>query len=192
MLDLGAESLVPGHMRPVLGADSVRAALTAYRDGIKSILDQTLEGIRRGERPDELVQRVKLPPHLTDNPSLQEYYGSVAWSVRAIYADSVGWFDGNATKLFPLLEKDRAARIIGMSGGADQVLSRARNALAAGEFQWAAELADYVLAVDSGNVEAKRIKAQALTELGERQINATARNYYLSSAQYLLRDLPPQ
>jgi alkyl sulfatase BDS1-like metallo-beta-lactamase superfamily hydrolase len=192
MIDLGAESLVPGHMRPVMGAESVRAALTAYRDGIKSVLDQTIKGIRRGERPDELVQHVKLPLHLADNPYLQEYYGSVAWSVRAIYSDYVGWFDGNATNMFPLPEKDRAARIIGMSGGADQVLSRARDALAAGEFQWAAELADYVLAVNSENVEAKRIKAQALTELGERQINATARNYYLSSAQYLLRDLPPQ
>jgi uncharacterized sulfatase len=53
-----------------MGADSVRAALTAYRDGIKSILDQTIEGIRRGERPDELVQHVKLPPHLADNPYL--------------------------------------------------------------------------------------------------------------------------
>jgi hypothetical protein len=42
------------------------------------------------------------------------------------------------------------------------------------------------------NVVPKRIKAQALVELGERQINAIARNYYLSSAMYLLRDLPPQ
>jgi alkyl sulfatase BDS1-like metallo-beta-lactamase superfamily hydrolase len=55
-----------------------------------------------------------------------------------------------------------------------------------------AELADYVLANDSANTGAKRIKAQALIELGERQINAIARNYYLSSAMYLLRDLPPQ
>src|SRR5262245_24709453 len=192
MSDLGAESLVPGHMRPVMGGANVRAALTAYRDGIKSILDQTIEGIRRGERPDELVQHVKLPPPLADNPDLQEYYGSVAWSVRAIYADYVGWFDGNATSMFPLPEQDRAARIVGMSGGAAQVLSRARDALAAGEFQWAAELADYVLAVNSENVDAKKIKAQGLTELGERQLNATARNYYLSSAQYLLRDLPLQ
>jgi alkyl sulfatase BDS1-like metallo-beta-lactamase superfamily hydrolase len=49
-----------------------------------------------------------------------------------------------------------------------------------------------VLANDSASAGAKRIKAQALTELGERQINAIARNYYLSAAQYLLRDLPPQ
>jgi uncharacterized sulfatase len=192
VIDLKAESLVPGHTRPIMGDANVRAALTAYRDGIKSVLNQTIEGIKRGERPDELVQHVKLPPHLADNPYLQEYYGSVAWSVRAIYADSVGWFDGNATTMFPLPEKDRSARIIGMSGGVDQVLSRARDALAAGECQWAAELADYVLAVNSENVDAKKIKAQALTALGERQLNATARNYYLSSAQYLLRDLPLQ
>jgi alkyl sulfatase BDS1-like metallo-beta-lactamase superfamily hydrolase len=192
MIGLGAQYLVPGHTRPIEGAETVRAALTAYRDGIKAVLEQTVDGIRKGERPDELVQRVKLPPHLADNPYLQEYYGSVAWSVRAIYADYVGWFDGNATNMFPLPEKDRASRIIGMSGGAKQVLSRARDALHSGEFRWAAELADYVLTVDNGNVDAKRIKAQALTELGERQVNATARNYYLSAAQYLLRDLPQQ
>jgi alkyl sulfatase BDS1-like metallo-beta-lactamase superfamily hydrolase len=192
MIGLGGEYLVPGHTRPIMGAGSVRAALTAYRDGIESVLDQTIEGIRKGERPFELVQHVRLPPHLADNPYLEEYYGSVAWSVRGIYSDYVGWFDGNATNMFPLPEKDRAARLIGMSGGADEVLSRARDALAEGEFQWAAELADYVLAVDSENVEAKRNKARALTELGERQINATARNFYLSSAQYLLRGIPPQ
>ena len=32
--------------------------------------------------------------------------------------------------------------------------------------------------------------AAALSALGERQISAIARNYYLSAAQYLLRDLP--
>lgn len=192
MLALNAEHLVPGHTRPLSGAAHVRAALTAYRDGLQSILDQTIEGIGRGERPDELVQHVKLPPPLADHPSLQEFYGSVAWSVRAIYADRVGWFDGNATRLFPLPERERAAKIIDLAGGADQVVARARDALAAREFQWAAELADYVLATDSANVAAKSVKARALTELGERQINANARNYYLSSAQYLLRDFPPQ
>ena len=59
-------------------------------------------------------------------------------------------------------------------------------------FNGRAELADYVLAVDRMNLDAKRIKAQALMELGERQINATARNYYLSAAQYLVRDSPHQ
>jgi alkyl sulfatase BDS1-like metallo-beta-lactamase superfamily hydrolase len=49
-----------------------------------------------------------------------------------------------------------------------------------------------VLAVDGANADAKRLKAEALTELGERQTSANARNYFLSAAQYLLRDLPPR
>jgi alkyl sulfatase BDS1-like metallo-beta-lactamase superfamily hydrolase len=190
MIDLGADYLVPGHTRPVLGSADVRAALTTYRDGIKSVLDQTLQGMKNGERPDELVQHVKLPPALAESPYLQEFYGTVAWSVRAIYADYAGWFDGNPTKLFPLPERDRAARVIELAGGREQVLSRARRALADKDFQWAAELTDDVLAIDDGDVEAKRLKAAALSELGERQISAIARNYYLSAAEYLLRDLP--
>jgi len=192
MIELGPEDVVPSHTRPVLSAAAARAALTAYRDGIKSILDQTIQGMKQGERPDELVQHVKLPPPLAENPYLQEFYGGVEWTVRGIYADRVGWFDGNATGLFPLSKKDRAARLVGLIGGTDQVLARGREALAAREFTWAAELADYVLANDSTNTSAKRIKAQALAELGERQTNAAARNYYLSSAMYLLRDLPRQ
>jgi alkyl sulfatase BDS1-like metallo-beta-lactamase superfamily hydrolase len=192
MIELGAEYVVPGHTRPVLGSGNVREALTTYRDGIKSVLDQTLESMRKGERPDELVQHVKLPPALASSPYLREFYGTVAWSVRAVYAEYAGWFDGNPAKLFPLPEQDRAARIIELAGGRSQVLSKARRALAAKDFQWAAELADYVLAVDGGNVEAKQLKANALSELGERQISAIARNYYLSAAQYLLRDLPPR
>jgi alkyl sulfatase BDS1-like metallo-beta-lactamase superfamily hydrolase len=192
MIELGPEEVVPSHTRPVLGAAAARTALTAYRDGIRSILEQTIEGMKQGERPGELVQHVKLPPHLAENPYLQEFYGSVEWTVRGIYADRVGWFDGNATNLFPLPEKDRAAKLVRLIGGPDKVLARSRDALAAREFTWAAELADCVLANDGANADAKRIKAQALTELGERQINAIARNYYLSSAVYLLRGLPPQ
>jgi alkyl sulfatase BDS1-like metallo-beta-lactamase superfamily hydrolase len=190
MIDMGADYLVPGHTRPVLGGANVRIALTTYRDGIKSVLDQTLEGMRKGERPDELVEHVKLPSTLADSPYLQEFYGTVAWSVRAIYAEYAGWFDGNPANLFPLPEKGRAARIIELAGGQEPLLAKARRALADKDFQWAAELADYVLAVAGGQAEAQRLKATALTELGERQISAIARNYYLSAAQYLLRDLP--
>jgi alkyl sulfatase BDS1-like metallo-beta-lactamase superfamily hydrolase len=192
MIDTGADYLVPGHTRPVLGSANVRAALTSYRDGIKSVFEQTLEGMRKGERPDELVAHVALPSPLADSPYLQEFYGTVAWSVRAIYAEYAGWFDGNPAKLFPLPEKDRAARIIDLAGGREPVLARARRALTEKEFQWAAELADYVLAIDGGHNEAKRLKATALAELGERQISAIARNYYLSAAQYLLKEPSPR
>jgi alkyl sulfatase BDS1-like metallo-beta-lactamase superfamily hydrolase len=185
MIALGPEHVVPGHTRPV--SSGAVAVLTTYRNGIRFVLDQTIEGMRKGERPDELVRHVKLPPALASSPYLQEFYGSVEWTVRGIYTDRAGWFDGNATRLFPLAERDRAAKVVALAGGVEQTLVHARAALAAGDFAWAAELADCVLAADDADANAKRVKAQALTELGERQINAIARNYYLTSAQYLLR-----
>lgn len=190
VIGLAPEHVVPGHTRPVLGATDAIAALTAYRDGIRSVLGQTLEGMKRGDRPDELARTVKLPPQLAQHLFMQEFYGGVEWTVRGIYADRVGWFDGNATTLFPIAPKDRADRLVALMGGADRVLARAQDALGAGEFTWAAELADYVLASDPTNVTAKKTKAQALMELGERQVNAIARNYYLSSAMFLLREVP--
>jgi alkyl sulfatase BDS1-like metallo-beta-lactamase superfamily hydrolase len=185
MIALHADYLVPGHMRPIKGRQDVASALTAYRDGIKTIFDQTIAGIRQGLTADELVQQVKLPPALAGNPYLQEYYGGVAWSVRGIYAAYVGWFDGNPTHLFPLPPKERAERMVAMGGGADRVLARAKDALSAEDFQWAAELADCLLAIAPAGAEAKAVKARALRELGERQMNATARNFYLTAAQAL-------
>jgi alkyl sulfatase BDS1-like metallo-beta-lactamase superfamily hydrolase len=190
MADLKAEYLVHGHMRPIAGADDVRKALTDYHDGIKLAYEQTIAGIKKGFGPDELVQQVKLPPPLANSPYMQEFYGGVGWAVRGIFAAKVGWFDGNATNLFPLTEKERAARIVEQAGGAGKIQARANEAIASRDFQWAAELADYLLALDGENVAAKRIKAQALTELGERQENANARNYYLTTAQHLLSGLP--
>lgn len=192
VIGLTPEHVVPGHTRPVLGAAASMEALTAYRDGLASIVDQTLDGIRKGERPDELVAHVRLPGTLAAHPFLQEFYGGVEWTVRGIYADQVGWFDGNATRLVPLPETARATRLVAAIGGVDRVIARGRAALAAEDFIWAAELADYVLVNVPAHVDARRLKARALTELGERQVNAIARNYYLTSAQFLLKDLPPQ
>ncbi len=190
MIDEAPDHLVPSHTRPLSGAAVVRSALTAYRDGVKSVLDQTVAGMREGLRPDELVERVKLPADLADNPYLQEFYGTVAWSVRAIYTYHLGWFDGNATNLFPLSTREHAARVLDLAGGESVVLEKARVALSKGEFQWAAELADYVLAGQPSHAAARQLKGRALMELGERQGNAGARNYYLSVAQRLLAPAP--
>lgn len=188
MLALNADYVIPGHMQPISGSGEIKNALTAYRDGIQSIWDQTMAGIAKGMTPDELVQTVKLPAELAKNPYLQEYYGSVAFTVRGIFTQQAGWFDGNATHIYPLTEKDRATRLLAMTGGKIKMLGSAHQALASGEYQWAAEQADYVLAVDPQNAEARGLKADALTALGKLQANATARNYYLTTAQYLRKN----
>ena len=56
-----ARYMVPSHSRPVSGRDEVAEVLTAYRDGIHYVYDQTIRHMNKGLLPDDLVQVVKLP-----------------------------------------------------------------------------------------------------------------------------------
>ncbi|MDT8273048.1 MAG: alkyl/aryl-sulfatase, partial [Desulfomonilia bacterium] len=62
--DYKADYLVPGHTRPIIGAETIEMILRDYRDAIQFVHDQTIRGINRGMTPDELAEHVKLPPHL--------------------------------------------------------------------------------------------------------------------------------
>ncbi len=77
--------LVPSHTRPLQGEQEIASALTDYRDAIQFVHDQTIRGINRGLTPDELATRIELPPHLASSPYLKPFYGTVEWSVRAIF-----------------------------------------------------------------------------------------------------------
>ena len=174
--------LVPSHTRAISGQEQIYETLTAYRDAIQFVHDQTVQGINRGLSPDELVEVVKLPPHLAAHPYLQEYYGKVEWSVRAIFDGYLGWFDGDAAGLEPVGPDARAAGMASLAGGTEGLQKAARDALDAEQYAWAAELATHLVRLDPGSAEAKQIKADALRALGRRQINANARNYYLTQA----------
>ncbi len=182
MRALRPQYLVPSHTRAISGQDEIYETLTAYRDAIQFVHDQTIQGINRGLTPDELVELVKLPPHLAGHPYLQEYYGRVDWSVREIFEGNLGWFDGDAAGLEPVGPDERAAGMAELAGGAEGLRRAARKALADQKYAWAAELATHWIGLEPDSREAKQVKADALRALGLRQINANARNYYLTQA----------
>ena len=46
----------------------------------------------QGRSVREIAEAVRLPSHLADHPYLVEYYGTVEWSVKAVYHGYLGWF----------------------------------------------------------------------------------------------------
>ena len=182
MRALKSEYLVPQHTRPVAGAEKIYQTLTNYRDAIQFVHDQTIRLMNKGLTPLEIVERVKLPPHLARQPYLHEYYGTVPWSVRAIFDGYLGWFGGNATELWPLPLKERARHFADLAGGQQALLDRAKQAVAGEDYQWALELTDQLLQFNPESEEVRKLRASALKSLGSRQIASTARNYYLTQA----------
>ncbi len=175
--------LVPSHTRPIAGAGEIEDTLRAYRDAIQFVHDQTVRHMNKGLTPDQIVARVRLPAHLASHPYLQEFYGKVDWSVRSVFNGYLGWFDGNASTLQPLDERQRATRMAQLAGGQEQLLSQAGAALEAEDYQWVLDLTDHLLVL--GEEQAVALRARALGALGEIQSNPNARHYYFTRAREL-------
>lgn len=181
-----ADVMVPLHGQPVSGREKVEEVLRMTRDAIAYIHDQTVRWMNKGLTPDELVEKVKLPPHLAGyTPYLREYYGTVKHSVRQIYQGYLGWFQGDPVDLDPIPPAEKAKRLIALMGGRDKVLMAAGDAYLKGDWQWAAELSGYAIRVDHDDKLARDIKARSFRRLGYASMNINWRNWYLMSAMEL-------
>jgi alkyl sulfatase BDS1-like metallo-beta-lactamase superfamily hydrolase len=150
------------------------------------IHDQTVRLMARGLTPDELVEVVaELPPRLRDHPWLGEFYGAVKQTVRQVYYNTFGWFEGDPTFIDPLPRRERSARYVDAMGGRDVVLAAAAQARAEGNDRWAAEILTHVLRLDPDDQQARRLKAEALRQLGYQATNPMWRNNYLMAAKEL-------
>lgn len=188
ILSYPSEALLPGHMLPILGHEKITEVLTNYRDAIRYVLDETLTCIGQGLSQDEAASRVVLPEKYRELPYLQEYYGTVQWSVRAIYQGYIGWFDGNPTNLNRLAPKQHAENMVKLAGGEEAVSKAVQEALETGNDQWALELCDLLLEADSLVSEdtvkaAREWKAAGLEKMGKRESSANGRHYYLCCAE---------
>jgi alkyl sulfatase BDS1-like metallo-beta-lactamase superfamily hydrolase len=181
-----ADAMVPSHGVPVVGAAAVDEVMLNYRDAIQYVHDQTIRHMNKGLTPDELVDAVKLPPHLAGyKPWMQEFFGSVRQAVRGIYQGYLGWFEGDPVALAPVPRAESARREVALMGGRDRVLTAAQQSFDGGDPQWAAELATKLVRIDRDDMAARRLKAAAFRKLGYAEINAIWRNWYLSGARGL-------
>ncbi len=179
MIQEGPEVVVPGHTAPMTDATTV---LTNYRDALQWVLERTVQGARAGLTPDALIDYTKLPSRLADLDYLQDYYGSRGGTVRDIYAQDLGWFDGNALNLHRESPKRQAQRLSRLAGGLEALAAKAKAALESGDFLGAAQLADAWSRLAPDDPEPWSVLADALSAVAERTLNAPARNYTFSTA----------
>ena len=186
---LNAEHLVPSHSRPISGKENVSKALTDYRDGIQFVHDQTIRYINKGLTPNEIVQKVKLPNHLAESPYLQPFYGSISSYIRSIFSGYIGWFSGNISDLHPLSATERAQKFVNIARKQTKISDEAESALTNGEYQWALELADILLALDPDSTNAKNIKANAAEKLSQYQLASNDYYFYRTVAGELRNEI---
>ena len=203
--------LFPSHGAPVYGQTAVASALTNYRNTIQSVHDQVLACLNAQFGVPNSCQNANGPPtlewmmqniHAPSYFALGESYGRVAWGVRAIAQDYIGWFQipdgstcaacvGDAEDLFPSTLDSTANSLDAVLGTgnndgfitsdmAASAVSQGQSILAAqGSAVKAARLADLALRNSSTNVSALNLKYCALAVLSNASSNFTERNWLL-------------
>ena len=180
MRGFGAEIMIPQHSQPVIGAAEIDRRLMNYRDAIQYVHDETIRLINQGLGPDEIAAVITLPPHLAQEPYLQEFYGRVEWAARSVFAGTLGWFSGDPADLLPLPASRQATLMAELAGSAGALADAAETALAAGEPSWALHLAGHLRQLD--DTRAPSLQARALRELARVEPSSSGRHYFLTMA----------
>ncbi|MGV0813409.1 alkyl sulfatase dimerization domain-containing protein [Mycolicibacterium boenickei] len=157
VLDYGPERLITGHFDPIEGADRIAEEVTAMRDGMKSVHDQTVEHMVAGHDLYTAMQQVRVPEHL----DIGEGYGKTSWNVRAIWEMYAGWFQHRSTtELYGVAPSSVSADIVS-AAGTDALSEAARNHLNAGRPVQALHLTDIVLDIAPKHAEARSVARDA-------------------------------
>jgi alkyl sulfatase BDS1-like metallo-beta-lactamase superfamily hydrolase len=180
-----AEVVFASHHWPTWGNDRVVEFLSIQRDIYAYLHDQTLRLLNKGLVGPEIAEQIELPPALENAWSARGYYGSVSHNVKAIYQRYLGWFDGNPAHLWEHPPVERAKRYVELVGGIDATVTAAKSAFDAGDYRWAAEVANHAVFAQPDHDGARELLADTYEQLGYGSENGTWRDFYLSGSTEL-------
>ena len=172
-------TVVGGHTTPM---DNAVEVLTNQRDAMQWVLDRTIDGMKKYMTPDEIVEFAKLPERFAKLDYLADYYGSVEGTVRDLYAQDLGWFDGDPLSLHRESPRKQSERMADLAGGVDALKAKAKTAMSNDDPLGAAQMLQHVIRLSPNDRDAKLMMADALAIVGERTFNGPARNYTISSS----------
>lgn len=159
--ELRPEVLITGHFEPIRGADLIHAELTRLRDAIAYLHDRTVEGMNAGANVYTLMREITLPAEL----EVGQGYGKVAWDVRAIWENYSGWFHHRSTtELYDIGPDELTVDLVDLAG-AERVVARAEERLAAGHPVHAIHLAEAVVHADPTHMRARAVLKDAHEDL---------------------------
>ncbi|MGD9801005.1 MAG: alkyl/aryl-sulfatase [Parvularculaceae bacterium] len=181
----GSAIMFTSHAWPRFGVDRVNDFIASHRDAYKYLHDQTVRLMNEGLTDEEIADAIALPDSLNGRWYNRGYYGTMRHNSRAVYQRYMGWYDGNPAHLNQHPESVTAPRYVEAMGGAKKVLKRAKKAIDAGDYRWAAELLDIVVFADPENEDARTLLAGAHEQLAYQAESSLWRNMYLSAAKEL-------
>lgn len=185
-----AEVSFGSHHWPTWGKQRLNRLWADQRDLYRFIHDQTLRLANEGATLNEIPSKLILPEALAKQFANRGYYGALGFNARSQYQLYYGFFDGNPANLNPLPPVAEAKKYVEYMGGADAVLKRAKQDYENGEFRFLVTALNHLVFADPANDAAKKMLADAYTQLAYTAESGVHRNFYLTAAMELMHGVP--
>jgi alkyl sulfatase BDS1-like metallo-beta-lactamase superfamily hydrolase len=163
MAATGAELLVPAHGLPIEGADRIASVLDITATALERLVADVLAMMNAGASLDEVIHSVRVPDETLALPFLRPFYDEPEFVVHNVWRLYGGWWDGAASRLKPSPDRELAAAIAELAGGAARLAERASEAMDGGDLRLACHLADLAgwAAPDDPGIHAVRAEVYA-------------------------------
>ncbi|MCB0984075.1 MAG: MBL fold metallo-hydrolase [Ilumatobacter sp.] len=136
------ELLLPAHGLPIAGRDRITRVLDDVATALENLVAEVIAMMNAGATLDTIVHTVTVPADTLAKPYLRPLYDEPEFVVRGVWRQFGGWWDGAASRLKPSPDAHLASAIADLAGGADALLRRAEQAMAANDQRLACHLAD--------------------------------------------------
>lgn len=152
------ELLLPAHGLPISGRERIARVLDEVATALERLVADVIAMMNGGAPLDEIVHTVRVDEALTRLPYLRPLYDEPEFVVRNVWRRYGGWWDQDPSTLKPAPADALATELATLAGGADRLVTRARELAAAGELRLACHLVQYAgrAAPDDGEVHAAR------------------------------------
>jgi glyoxylase-like metal-dependent hydrolase (beta-lactamase superfamily II) len=183
MAALGAETLLPGHGPPILGAARVAEALGDAAALLESLVEQTLAAMNAGATLDELLHGIELPERLLARPYLRPTYDDPRFVVRNLWRLYGGWWDGDPAHLLPAPAADLARALAALAGGASALAAAAEREAGRERLDLACHLVELAAQAAPADARVHGARAAIYGERRRRETSLMAKGVFGAAAR---------
>jgi alkyl sulfatase BDS1-like metallo-beta-lactamase superfamily hydrolase len=185
---VGAELLLPGHGRPLEGADVIGKCCLDTTEALRAIVQQTLDGLNEGKIHEEILGSIAIPQHLHGKPYLDPLYDRAEFIARNVIRKYGGWWNGHSAHVLPAKMADQAAEIARLAGGVAPLVARARE-LASSDLVLASHLAEWAALAAPKDREAQQCVIDVFKQRTDGEVSLMGRGIFSHAVRRAEADL---
>jgi alkyl sulfatase BDS1-like metallo-beta-lactamase superfamily hydrolase len=176
MLKLDCELFLPGHGFPIIGKTRIKLALETTSSFLRTIEDQTLKLMNQGKSLNQVLHEVEIPENLMNHAWLTPIYDDPQFLIRMIWRRYGGWWDGEYDRLLPSPRKAEAIAWVELSGGIENIISKALEQSNQENYAVAAHLIETAFHADHNNEKTHKARSEIYRKFSLKQSSSMGRN----------------